>query len=193
MHVPARPHPRDRHGPPCGRVRSPAVQSPRVPRISPPRVAATVLGALLAVAGPCACGGTSQATSATLGDSLARPASAATVAVSPQPGTPDASPTTQISFLGGPGTQVSNVSVSGSQQRRSRGRAARLLDRNRRELPAQPPLPSGREGDGARARRRRRASARPSRSLIRRRSARSSSRSTPAMRTPFSTTARRRR
>jgi hypothetical protein len=89
------------------------VQSPRVPRISPSRVAATVLGALLAVAGPCACGGTSQATSATLGDSLARPASAA-VAVSPQPGTPDASPSTQISFLGGPGTQVSNVSVSGS-------------------------------------------------------------------------------
>ena len=37
------------------------------------------------------------------------------VAVSPQPGTPDASPSTQISFLGGSGTQVSAVSVKGSR------------------------------------------------------------------------------
>ncbi len=36
------------------------------------------------------------------------------VAVSPEPGTPDASPSTQISFLGGSGTQVSSVSVKGS-------------------------------------------------------------------------------
>ena len=37
------------------------------------------------------------------------------VAVSPQPGTPDASPSTQISFLGGAGTKVSSVRVVGSQ------------------------------------------------------------------------------
>jgi hypothetical protein len=37
------------------------------------------------------------------------------VAVSPQPGTPDASPSTQISFLGASGTQVSEVKVSGSK------------------------------------------------------------------------------
>jgi len=36
------------------------------------------------------------------------------VAVSPQPGTPDASADTQISFLGGPGTKVAEVSVVGS-------------------------------------------------------------------------------
>jgi hypothetical protein len=36
------------------------------------------------------------------------------VAVSPQPGTPDASASTQISFLGGPGTKVADVSVVGS-------------------------------------------------------------------------------
>ncbi len=44
----------------------------------------------------------------------ARTASANPVAVSPQPGTPDASPTTQISFLGGAGTTVSGVTVKGS-------------------------------------------------------------------------------
>jgi hypothetical protein len=42
-------------------------------------------------------------------------ASANAIAVSPLPGTSDASPTTQISFLGGPGTTVSNVKVLGSR------------------------------------------------------------------------------
>jgi len=37
------------------------------------------------------------------------------VAVSPMPGTPDASPQTQISFLGGAGTRVSDVRVVGSR------------------------------------------------------------------------------
>ncbi len=36
------------------------------------------------------------------------------IAVSPQPGTPDASPGTQISFLGAAGTKVADVSVQGS-------------------------------------------------------------------------------
>jgi hypothetical protein len=60
-----------------------------------------------------ACGGTTEATSATLSAAVAKPA-AANVAVSPQPGTPDASPSTQISFLGAAGTQVSDVHVVGS-------------------------------------------------------------------------------
>jgi hypothetical protein len=60
-----------------------------------------------------ACGGTTEATSATLSAAVAKP-TAASVAVSPQPGTPDASPSTQISFLGGAGTQVSDVHVVGS-------------------------------------------------------------------------------
>src|SRR5690349_18149151 len=37
------------------------------------------------------------------------------VAVSPQPGTEDASPYTQISFLGKQGTKVNDVSVTGSK------------------------------------------------------------------------------
>jgi hypothetical protein len=37
------------------------------------------------------------------------------IAVSPQPGTPDASASTQISFLGGSGTQVAGVTVKGSR------------------------------------------------------------------------------
>ncbi len=41
-------------------------------------------------------------------------ASANPVAVSPEPGTPDASPNTQISFLGGAGTKVGEVTVTGS-------------------------------------------------------------------------------
>jgi hypothetical protein len=60
-----------------------------------------------------ACGGTTEATSATLSAAVAKPA-AASVAVSPQPGTPDASSSTQISFLGAAGTQVSDVHVVGS-------------------------------------------------------------------------------
>ena len=71
------------------------------------------LAALLGVVSVSACGGTSEATSATLSAAVARPA-ASSVAVSPQPGTPDASPSTQISFLGGAGTQVSSVHVVGS-------------------------------------------------------------------------------
>ena len=72
-----------------------------------------LLAALLGVACLGACGGTSEATSATLSASVVKLAAGA-IAVSPQPGTPDASPSTQISFLGGPGTQVSDVKVSGS-------------------------------------------------------------------------------
>jgi hypothetical protein len=58
-----------------------------------------------------ACGGTSSGATTTAPD----PAAVSTVAVSPEPGTPDASPTTQISFLGAPGTSVSGVRVTGSR------------------------------------------------------------------------------
>jgi hypothetical protein len=63
-----------------------------------------------------ACGGTSSATSDVLdADSAAVSAAAAnSVTVSPLPDTPDASPATQISFLGGAGTKVSDVHVRGS-------------------------------------------------------------------------------
>ncbi len=77
------------------------------------RPAGLALGALSVAAALSACGATSSATSATLGSSIAR-AAAGPVAVSPQPGTPDASPATQVSFLGAPGTQVSDVRVVGS-------------------------------------------------------------------------------
>jgi hypothetical protein len=78
------------------------------------RSAGLALGSLSIAAGLCACGGTTPATSATLSASV-RAAATGGVAVSPQPGTPDASATTQISFLGAPGTKVSNVRVSGSR------------------------------------------------------------------------------
>ncbi|HEY5046349.1 MAG TPA: arylsulfotransferase family protein [Solirubrobacteraceae bacterium] len=75
-------------------------------------------GALLAVAGIgvtlCACGGASSATSDVLAADSGSAAAAGAVTVSPLPGTPDASPATQISFLGGAGTQVSDVRVVGS-------------------------------------------------------------------------------
>jgi hypothetical protein len=75
--------------------------------------AGLTFGALLTAAALGACGGASPATSATLSASI-QAAASGSVAVSPQPGTPDASPTTQISFLGGAGTQVSDVHVVGS-------------------------------------------------------------------------------
>ena len=76
-------------------------------------LAAGLLASLLTAVFLGACGDASPATSATLSASVVRLASGS-VAVSPQPGTPDASPLTQISFLGAPGTEVSDVKVSGS-------------------------------------------------------------------------------
>jgi hypothetical protein len=62
----------------------------------------------------CACGGTSSASSGALTPTADVSSASGAVTVSPLPGTPDASPATQISFLGGPGTQVSDVHVVGS-------------------------------------------------------------------------------
>jgi hypothetical protein len=77
------------------------------------RISTPALGALACGVALIACGSASSADvpGASPG---AKTASANPVAVSPQPGTPDASPTTQISFLGGAGTTVSGVTVKGS-------------------------------------------------------------------------------
>jgi Arylsulfotransferase (ASST) len=60
-----------------------------------------------------ACGSASSANTTGTFKAVAA-ASSNLLAVSPEPGTPDASPSTQISFLGGSGTQVANVVVKGS-------------------------------------------------------------------------------
>jgi hypothetical protein len=66
--------------------------------------------------GLCACGSTSSASPAVLtADASASAAAANPVAVSPEPGTPDASPDTQISFLGTSATTVAEVRVTGSR------------------------------------------------------------------------------
>jgi hypothetical protein len=77
--------------------------------------------AALALAGTvCACGDVASSASPDqlahgTGPSAGVSAAAANpVTVSPMPGTGDASPATQISFLGGPGTQISDVLVVGS-------------------------------------------------------------------------------
>jgi len=62
----------------------------------------------------CACGGTSSASSGALTPTADVSSSSSAVTVSPLPGTPDASPATQIGFLGGAGTKVSDVHVVGS-------------------------------------------------------------------------------
>ena len=77
-----------------------------------PAVAIAVMSGALALAG---CGGASTAGSVVLdAHSSVQAAAANPVAVSPLPGTTDASPTTQISFLGGAGTKVTDVRVVGS-------------------------------------------------------------------------------
>ncbi len=74
------------------------------------------------VAAACACGGASSATSAVVDPQSAVSAAAANpVAVSPLPGTPDASPATQISFLGGPGTTLRSIRVVGTRSGVHRG------------------------------------------------------------------------
>jgi Arylsulfotransferase (ASST) len=80
-------------------------------------IRATMLLATLAMcAGLCACGSASSASSGTLMPTADVNAAAANaVTVSPLPGTPDASPATQISFLGPSGTTVSEVRVVGSR------------------------------------------------------------------------------
>jgi hypothetical protein len=80
------------------------------------RRATVPLVTLAMCAGLCACGSTSSANTQTIAPDPAADAAAVNpVAVSPEPGTPDASPDTQVSFLGPAGTRVSSVHVVGSQ------------------------------------------------------------------------------
>ncbi len=51
----------------------------------------------------------------------ANPPAAPTEVVSPLPGTPDANPNTQISFLGAPASQLRDISVVGSRSGTHRG------------------------------------------------------------------------
>ncbi len=68
--------------------------------------------------------------------SCAAPASASKPAISPAPGTPDASPQTQISILGVRPSRIASVRVTGAQQRRAPRAPAPLLPPPRRELRA---------------------------------------------------------
>ena len=77
------------------------------------RVTAPLVALAMGV-GLCACGTASPAASSAFEDTSANRAAASPVAVSPEPGTPDASPSTQISFLGPQGTHVADVHVVGS-------------------------------------------------------------------------------
>jgi hypothetical protein len=92
---------------------SPALAVRTMASRTSPALAALALLALASVLG--GCGGTSTASSAVLTDTAARTAASNPVAVSPEPGTPDASPVTQISFLGSGATTVSDVRVVGSR------------------------------------------------------------------------------
>ena len=153
----------------------------------------------------CACGDSASSASSDGLSSASGPAASISAAaanpvtVSPLPGTEDASPATQISFLGA-------SRHAGLKRERRRlasgahsGRIEALLDRHGRELPALAPVSRRRAGDGARDGhdRDRRPGPdgehdvhdRPPGGL----SARRSSRTTPATRTRSSTTARRRR
>ncbi|HXB64651.1 MAG TPA: arylsulfotransferase family protein [Solirubrobacteraceae bacterium] len=104
-----------------------------------------VAAALLAVALG-SCGGSATSASIALGDPAAVAAAAANpVTVSPLPGTPDASPATQISFLGAGGTKVAGVSVVGSRSGAHSGRlAAYSTGTGESFLPAKPFVPGER-------------------------------------------------
>src|ERR1022692_1089287 len=89
---------------------------------------ATTIAAVALCAGLSACG-SSEASPAAV-SSLTPTADSAeaqanSVAVSPLPGTEDASPDTQISFLGEAGTKVSDVSVVGSRSGNHAGKLER--------------------------------------------------------------------
>jgi hypothetical protein len=90
--------------------------------------AAILLAAMTMGVGLCACGDTGSSRAAS--DALTPKADLAeaqanSVAVSPLPGTEDASPSTQISFLGEPGTTVADVSVVGSHSGNHPGKLKR--------------------------------------------------------------------
>jgi Arylsulfotransferase (ASST) len=83
-------------------------------RLLPRVIAGLAASGLLALA-LSGCGGAAVATVAVLDSNTALSTASNPVAVSPEPGTPDASPASQISFLGGPGTTVLKVRAVGSR------------------------------------------------------------------------------
>jgi hypothetical protein len=86
------------------------------------------LAGLAMCIGLCACGDSGSSSAATTGltpTADRAEAQANSVAVSPQPGTEDASPSTQISFLGQAGTMVANVNVVGSRSGNHPGKLKR--------------------------------------------------------------------
>ncbi len=110
------------------------------------RIATPVLAAALLAVALSSCGGSTSSASVTLDDSAEVAAAAANaVTVSPLPGTPDASPATQISFLGGAGTQIANVRVVGSHSGVHPGRLeAYSTGTGESFLPAKPFVPGER-------------------------------------------------
>ncbi len=79
--------------------------------------ACVLLAGVAICIGVCACGGTGSSpasASVLIGKAQLAQASTNPVTVSPLPGTEDASPATQISFLGAAGTQVADVRIVGS-------------------------------------------------------------------------------
>lgn len=86
------------------------------------------LAGLAMCVGLCACGDSGSSSAATSGMTPTADraeAQANSVAVSPQPGTEDASPSSQISFLGQAGTTVANVNVVGSHSGNHPGKLKR--------------------------------------------------------------------
>jgi hypothetical protein len=97
-------------------ARRPTDAPPRRAGVRGARAAGALLFVLVSAMGASECGGASSASSAALDSSASVTAAAVNpVAVSPLPGTSDASPGTQISFLGGPGTRVGAIRVVGSR------------------------------------------------------------------------------
>lgn len=76
---------------------------------------ALTLCAICAVLALDSCGGAASSSGVALGDPQTFVTGTNTIAVSPLPGTPDASPSTQISFLGAAGMSVASVRVRGSR------------------------------------------------------------------------------
>lgn len=77
--------------------------------------------ALAVIAGVCALGLSSALASRAKEDAAAE-AQAPTEVISPLPGTPDADPATQISFLGAPASRIEDIVVTGSRSGRHEGR-----------------------------------------------------------------------
>ena len=101
--------------------------------------------ACLAAALLSACGSSSSPPALLTGETHSAASAHAAVTVSPLAGTPDASPATQISFLGAPGTHVSDVRVVGSRSGAHAGRLrAYSTGTGESFLPAQSFLPGER-------------------------------------------------